>query len=74
MLTIVWNSRGFHLINVLENGRKFNAMHHVTDILSPFSKWYASNAPESDRKLAARADNTRPTPQDAQLTSFRKIE
>jgi hypothetical protein len=25
MLTIVWNLRGFHLIKVLEKGRKFNA-------------------------------------------------
>jgi hypothetical protein len=25
MLMIVWNPRGFHLIKVLENGRKFNA-------------------------------------------------
>jgi hypothetical protein len=25
MFTIVWNLRGFHLIKVLEKGRKFNA-------------------------------------------------
>jgi hypothetical protein len=33
MLTVVWNPRGFHLIKVLENGRKFNAGHYVAEIL-----------------------------------------
>jgi hypothetical protein len=28
MLTIVWNPRGFHLIKVLEKGRKFNASYY----------------------------------------------
>jgi ribosomal protein S16 len=29
MLTIVWNPRRFHLIKVLEKGRKFNAGYHI---------------------------------------------
>jgi hypothetical protein len=32
MLTIVWNPRGFHLIKVLENGRKFNAGDYIAEI------------------------------------------
>jgi hypothetical protein len=33
MLTIVWNPRGFHLIKILENGRKLNTGYHITEIL-----------------------------------------
>jgi hypothetical protein len=59
-LTIVWNRRGFHLINVLEEGRKFKAKHYVTEIFSPLSEWRPLDAPESDRKLIVHADNARP--------------
>jgi hypothetical protein len=34
MLTIVWNSISFHLINVLPNGIKFNTSHYVTLLIS----------------------------------------
>jgi hypothetical protein len=37
MLTIVWNPRGFHLIKVLEKGRKFNIGHYIAEILEPIS-------------------------------------
>jgi hypothetical protein len=39
MLTIVWNPGGFHLVNVLPKGFKFNASDYVTQILDPLSKW-----------------------------------
>jgi hypothetical protein len=32
MLTIVWNPRGFHLIKVLGNGRKFNSGYYIAEI------------------------------------------
>jgi hypothetical protein len=35
MLMIVWNPRGFHLIKVLEKGRKFNARYYIVEILEP---------------------------------------
>jgi hypothetical protein len=38
MLAIVWNPRGFHLIKVLEKGRKFNAGYHITEILESLSQ------------------------------------
>jgi hypothetical protein len=38
-LTIVWNLSGFHLINVLSNGRKFNMSHYITNILGPLADW-----------------------------------
>jgi hypothetical protein len=59
-LTIVWSRRGFHLINVLEEGRKFKVKHYVTEIFSPLSEWRPLDAPESDRKLIIHGDNARP--------------
>jgi hypothetical protein len=60
MLMIVWNPRGFYLINIFEKGCKFNATHYVTEILSPLSDWPASDGPENDRKLIMHADTARP--------------
>jgi hypothetical protein len=31
MLKIVWNARGFHLIKVLEKGRRFNAGYYIAE-------------------------------------------
>jgi hypothetical protein len=39
MLTIVWNLCGFHLIKVIEKGRKFNAGYYIAGILEPLSQW-----------------------------------
>jgi hypothetical protein len=33
MLTIVWNPNGFHFINILSKGIKFNAGHYIIDAL-----------------------------------------
>jgi hypothetical protein len=59
MLVIVWNPRGFHLISVPGQGRKFNAMHSVTEIISPLPEERAYNATESNSKLILHADNGR---------------
>jgi hypothetical protein len=53
----VWNPHGFQFINVLDKGRKFSAMHHLAEILSPLSEWRAFDARESDRKLIVHADD-----------------
>jgi transposase len=63
MLTIIWNSNSFHLINVIWKGIKFNANHYLTR-----GCWYpcsvARMAQNSDRwrraKLIVHADNARP--------------
>lgn len=60
MLTIVWNPNGFHLINVLSSGCKFNASHYVTNVLGPLTDWRAVQAGGSRRKLIIHADNARP--------------
>jgi hypothetical protein len=62
MLTIVWNPRGFHLIKVLENGRKFNAGYYIAEILEPLShcRHGAQLKQPATRKLLVHADNVRP--------------
>jgi histone-lysine N-methyltransferase SETMAR len=60
MLTIVWNLRGFHLIKVLENGRKFNAGYYIAEILESLSQWRPIEAASNKRKLLVHADNARP--------------
>jgi hypothetical protein len=60
MLKMVWNPRGFHLINVLEKGRKFNADYYIVEILEPLSQWRSIEAAGNERKLLLHADNARP--------------
>jgi hypothetical protein len=60
MLTIVWNPRGFHLIKVLEKGRKFNAGYYIAEILEPLSHWRSIEAVGNERKLLVHAGNARP--------------
>jgi hypothetical protein len=60
MLTIVWNPRGFHLIKILENGRKFNAGYYIADILEALSQWCSIEAAGNERKLLVHADNACP--------------
>jgi hypothetical protein len=44
MFTIVLNLRGFHLIKVLENDRKFNAGYYIVEILELLSQWRSIEA------------------------------
>jgi hypothetical protein len=60
MLTIVWNPGGFHLVNILPEGFKFNASYYVTQILDPLSKWRRTQVGRANRKLIVHADNARP--------------
>jgi hypothetical protein len=39
MPTTVWNPNGFHVINVLLKGIKFNADYCITDALIPSVEW-----------------------------------
>jgi hypothetical protein len=59
ILTIVWNPRGFHLIKVLEKGRKFNAGYYIAEILESLSQWHSIEAAGTERKSLVHADNVR---------------
>jgi hypothetical protein len=60
MFTIAWNPRGFHLITVLEKGRKFNVGDYIAEILEPLSQWLSIESAGNERKLLVYADNARP--------------
>jgi transposase len=60
MLTIVRNPRGFHLIEPLEKGRKFNAGYSIAEILESLSEWRSIEAAGNERKLLVHANNARP--------------
>jgi histone-lysine N-methyltransferase SETMAR len=60
MLTIVSNPCGFHVIKVLEKGRKFNAGYYVAEICELLSQWHSIEAAGNERKLLVHADNARP--------------
>jgi hypothetical protein len=60
MLTIVGNPTGFHLINVLPKGIKFNTSHYVTDVLRLFLEWLNTQISGSDRQVIVHADNACP--------------
>jgi hypothetical protein len=59
-LTIAWNQRVFHLIKMLEKGRKFNGVYHATEILSPLSEWRSMKAGGNEGKLIMHANSARP--------------
>jgi hypothetical protein len=73
MLTIVWNLRGFHLIKVLEKGRKFNAGYYIAEILEPSSQWHSIEAAGNKRKLLVHADNARPHTAKSSTQYFNEI-
>jgi hypothetical protein len=59
-VTIIWNPNGFHMINVLSKGIKFNADHGITDVLIPLVEWRKTQVRRADRKLIIHADNASP--------------
>jgi hypothetical protein len=60
MLTIVWNSGGFHLTKALGKGRKFTTGYYIAKVLEPLSQWRSIEAAGNERKLLVHADNTCP--------------
>jgi histone-lysine N-methyltransferase SETMAR len=60
MVTIVWNPLGFHVIDVLPNGSKFNAKYYTNKILSRVSEWRQEQRGGVARRLIVHADNARP--------------
>jgi hypothetical protein len=60
MLMIVWNPRGFHVIEVLEKARKFNAGCYIAEISEPWSPWRSIETAGNERKLLMHVDNRLP--------------
>jgi hypothetical protein len=60
MLTIVWNSVGFYLVDSLSRQAKLKMDHYVTNILSQFAIWREIQVRKTDRKLIIHSDDVRP--------------
>jgi hypothetical protein len=74
MLTIVCNLRGFHLIKVLEKGRKLKAGYYIAEILEPLSQWRSIEAAGNERKLLVHADMCARILPNYQLNILMRIE
>jgi hypothetical protein len=74
MFTIVCNSRGFHLIKVLEKGCKLNAGYYITEILELLSQRRSIEAAGNERKLLVHANMRARIPPSYQLNILTKIE
>jgi histone-lysine N-methyltransferase SETMAR len=57
MVTIVWNPQGFHLVDALPKGQKFNANYYIDRILQPFLE---NRSTGRGPGLIIHADNARP--------------
>jgi histone-lysine N-methyltransferase SETMAR len=60
MLTVVWNSSGFHIVKALPKGGKFSTQYYTNNILIPISDWRRLAGERSPNKLWVHADNARP--------------
>jgi histone-lysine N-methyltransferase SETMAR len=57
IVTIVWNTQGFHLVDALSKGQKFNANYYIDRIAQSFLK---SRSTGRGPGLIIHADNARP--------------
>jgi hypothetical protein len=57
MITIVWNPQGFHLVDALPKGQKFNANYYIDRIIQSLLE---SRSTGRDPGLIIHADNARP--------------
>jgi histone-lysine N-methyltransferase SETMAR len=60
MLTIVWSPGGFHIVNFLPTGCKFNAQYYTNRILFEIAGWRRRSGGTRPLKLWVHADNARP--------------
>jgi histone-lysine N-methyltransferase SETMAR len=57
MVTIIWNPQGFHLVDALPKGQKFNTHYYIDRILQPLLE---SRSTGRGPGLIIHADNVRP--------------
>jgi hypothetical protein len=58
MFTIMWNPRGFHVINRLPDGSKMKSEYYITHVLTPIHEKFCSGGPEDcGRPLIVHVDN-----------------
>jgi hypothetical protein len=57
MMTIVWSLIGFHVVDVVPKGSKFNSHHYVSAILQSLADWPVGEIGATNLKLIMHADN-----------------
>jgi histone-lysine N-methyltransferase SETMAR len=60
MITVAWNTSGFHVLAALPKGAKFNASYDTNEILDEIRKWRDAHRTKRTRCLIVHADNARP--------------
>jgi hypothetical protein len=60
MLTVAWNSDGFHMIDVLPKHNKSNTGHYISHILSPLLDIFRPYRDDPWKHFMIHADNARP--------------
>jgi hypothetical protein len=74
MFRIVWNSRGFQLIRVLDKGRMFNAGYYIPEISEPLSQWRSIEAVGNERNCWCIRTMRAHIPLSYQLKILKRIE
>jgi hypothetical protein len=59
MITVAWNTSGFHVLAALPKGAKFHASYDTNEILEEIRKWPDAYRTKRTRSLMVHADNTR---------------
>jgi hypothetical protein len=60
MITVAWNTSGFHVLAALPKGGKFNASYCTDEMLEEIRKWRDTHRTKRTRTLIVHADNARP--------------
>jgi hypothetical protein len=60
MITVAWNTSGFHVLAALPNGAKFNASYYTNEMLEEITKWRDAHRTKGTRSLIVHVDTARP--------------
>jgi AraC-like DNA-binding protein len=59
MITVAWNTSGFHVLAALPKGAKFNASYYSNEILEEIRKWRDAHRTKPTRSLIVHVHHTR---------------
>jgi hypothetical protein len=74
MVTIAWKPDGFHVIEVLPKGTKFNADYYCSHVLTKLSKTARQFTNETRRKLIRHADDACPHTSKSSIEFYAKLD
>jgi hypothetical protein len=62
MLTVAWNTTGFHVLAALPKSTKVNASYYTNEVLERIKEWKNLDGARRARRLVFHADNVRSHP------------